>query len=129
MLIPGKSVVFTFFHIIFLRNFKQQSFSGLKCDAFEACLYFSWVDTTYNGSPQQHMRCYLKIDKPNGITYNIGVISGGKGCTNFQGMSNMLFKLRLHYYTLQIFWLQKLQLLAVLHVQLQSGCNICNHQL
>ena len=32
-------------------------------------------------------------------------------------------------YTLQIFWLQKLQLLAVLRVQLQSGCNICNHQL
>ena len=33
------------------------------------------------------------------------------------------------YTTLQIFWLQKLQLLAVLRVQLQSGCNICNHQL
>ena len=31
--------------------------------------------------------------------------------------------------TLKIFWLQKLQLLAVFRVQLQSGCNICNHQL
>ena len=31
--------------------------------------------------------------------------------------------------TLQIFWLQKLQLLVVFTVQLQSGCDFCNYEL
>ena len=32
-------------------------------------------------------------------------------------------------YTLQIFWLQKLQLLVVLRVRLQSGCDFSNYKL